>query len=444
MAHDWKMGQERPARPDRLSELADEINTSQNQKNDSKPKNLVRPIKPNNPVRDEYRQTLETLAPVIPTANTYLSIMDISENMSAKTAREQAALTNFKSKIRLIRSILTDKGIPEDRQNEIIREMQSSIGAKAFKGDITTEQDVTNEVNNAINNTVNSTNDFNKTLAATSQVAQTGLNAAKKVGEFLSQPSNVDKPDELTQETPNSNTPINNNPETPATPVIGENPEMQKETVPESKPETSPSSVNEVTQQMEEEPERPYFVRNNGVPIYSNDGYSIPGRLKDYSYSMINGNRDAIHAPGEINETNSVQINPSKKTTQMQKQPVQQQEQPVEEPDRNYVVANNSVPYYENTPGAGIDAHSPDRRDYSYGYENGERRIVNSPGEINESNSTISEPSIRPVDRGRFDYIRNNGWGSNSSILTRMGYSQDEIRRILDSSGAVRPEYFSY
>lgn len=53
-------------------------------------------------------------------------------------------------------------------------------------------------------------------------------------------------------------------------------------------------------------------------------------------------------------------------------------------------------------------------------------------------------PAIRPVDRGRFDYIRNNGWGSNSSILTRMGYSQDEIRRILDSSGAVRPEYFSY
>lgn len=53
-------------------------------------------------------------------------------------------------------------------------------------------------------------------------------------------------------------------------------------------------------------------------------------------------------------------------------------------------------------------------------------------------------PAIRPVDRGRFDYIRNNGWGSNSSILTRMGYSPEEIRRILDNSGAVRPEYFSY
>lgn len=58
--------------------------------------------------------------------------------------------------------------------------------------------------------------------------------------------------------------------------------------------------------------------------------------------------------------------------------------------------------------------------------------------------NTEQAPAIRPVDRGRFDYIRNNGWGSNSSILTRMGYSQDEIRRILDSSGAVRPEYFSY
>lgn len=68
---------------------------------------------------------------------------------------------------------------------------------------------------------------------------------------------------------------------------------------------------------------------------------------------------------------------------------------------------------------------------------------VGQPAEIVDY-SEPEMPSIRPVDRGRFDYIRNNGWGSNSSILTRMGYSQDEIRRILDSSGAVRPEYFSY
>ena len=334
----------------------------------------------------------------------------------------------------------------------------------SVKGEINSEQDVIDEISNTLG----------KVVIARTNKPQDNATTPQTTPEVVT--TQQQQPVAETP-TPSEAPPV----ETPATPVIGENPEMQGEAVPESKPETPPSSVNEITQQMpepdinyavmnngvpiyadenkvvpgkskdysytvengerhflhgleEEEKERNYLVRNNGVPIYSNDGYTVPGRLKDYSYGMVNGKRTIIHEPGEINETNSVQINPSKKTTQTR-------EQPVEEPDRNYVVANNSVPYYENTPGEGIDAYSPDRRDYSYGYENGERRVVNPPGEINESNSTTT---VRPVDRGRFDYIRNNGWGSNSSILTRMGYSQDEIRRILDSTGAVRPEYFSY
>lgn len=372
-------------------------------------------------------------------------------------ALEVALLRTFSNNEKLLRSALDSKGIPKAKQDDIITKLVKRIGLGAYSGMIKDDQDVIDEINNTIASTDANTSKVNdltqQILDSNAPMHTTTINPSGEVTTSTStnevkstSPQDRTQPFDITSITGGREL-ANNAPETQPvenTTETVENPPAQQPT-PEAP--AAPSSVSEITQQMPEatatpEPEqenyddteRPYFVRNNGVPIYSNDGYSVPGRLRDYSYSMINGNRDAIHAPGEINETNSVQINPSKKTTQTR-------EQPVEEPDRNYVVANNSVPYYENTPGEGIDAHSPDRRDYSYGYENGERRVVNPPGEINESNSTTT---VRPVDRGRFDYIRNNGWGSNSSILTRMGYSQDEIRRILDSTGAVRPEYFSY
>lgn len=191
--------------------------------------------------------------------------------------------------------------------------------------------------------------------------------------------------------------------------AIGDNPELQEE-----KAKTPPTdNQNTKEDEANQEPGGPGIME----PSYVTRGKAVFRRLSDITSNMANNNTNQEPAPVREEEediTEEENVSPTPTTTTANKSDTSTTAStPVQE---------------EKTPTPASARTSTSAR---------------QPAEIVDY-SEPEIPSIRPVDRGRFDYIRNNGWGSNSSILTRMGYSQDEIRRILDSSGAVRPEYFSY
>ena len=165
----------------------------------------------------------------------------------------------------------------------------------------------------------------------------------------------------------------------------------------------------------EQESEK-YLVANNGVPYYQNDNNVVQGpytSARDYSYAAdAEGNRGIVNQPGEITPENSTITSVRDVTRQMRAKTAsrarpaeQQQQQPTAQPT--------------NT----AQAPAPQRRYTSAEIEG------------------VDNSDIAPVNQGWYDYIRNQGYGSTSSILSQMGYSQDKIRRMLDSSGAIRPEF---
>ena len=159
-----------------------------------------------------------------------------------------------------------------------------------------------------------------------------------------------------------------------------------------------------------------YVVANNGVPYYPREDNRLPSSYrgwKDFSYGVdTEGNRTIVNEPGEITPENSTISSVRDVTRQMRARTAsrarpaeQQQQQPTAQPT--------------NT----AQAPAPQRKYTSAEIEG------------------VDNSDIAPVNQGWYDYIRNQGYGSTSSILGQMGYSQDKIRRMLDSSGAIRPEF---
>lgn len=231
-----------------------------------------------------------------------------------------------------------------------------------------------------------------------------------------------------TQETPPENTNTTSTPETPTPTPSSEVETPERVPVTEQSPEVE-DVTTEGTAETEDGTETPstpttagqkpplnYLMANNGVPYYPNDNNLLQGpynSVKDYSYTAdTEGNRTMMNEPGEITPENSTITSVRDVTRQMRARTAsrarpaeQQQQQPTAQPTNN------------------AQAPAPQRKYTSAEIEG------------------VDNSDIAPVNQGWYAYIRNQGYGSTSSILSQMGYSQDKIRRMLDSSGAIRPEF---
>ena len=265
------------------------------------------------------------------------------------------------------------------------------------------------------------------------QAATTETNTAETPAASTNEPAPAENTNTVpTQETSLKNTNTTSTPETPApTSPSQETPAQetttQETTSPEEEPEEEPTrgAGLGVEAEDEENAETPieeqqraidYYTANNGVP-YNSDENNVPqgpsSNPKDYSYATdTEGNRTMMNEPGEITPENSTISSVRDVTRQMRARTAararpaeQQQQQPTAQPT--------------NT----AQAPAPQRRYTSAEIEG------------------VDNSDIAPVNQGWYDYISNQGYGSTSSILSQMGYSQDKIRRMLDSSGAIRPEF---
>lgn len=267
-----------------------------------------------------------------------------------------------------------------------------------------------------------------------------------RFGQYKSSPQSVrDVTTQMNQNTPETTQPQESTPETstaetPSAPAIETPPAENTNNAPTPPSQETPAQETTPQEETAEEvptrgaglgveaeeeesaetpignEQRPvdYYTANNGVP-YNSDENNVPqgpsNNPRDYSYATdTEGNRTMMNEPGEITPENSTITSVRDVTRQMRARtaprarPAEQQQQ--QAPQAN--PAQTPVP----------------QRKYTSAEIEG-----------------VDNSDIAPVNQGWYDYIRNQGYGSTSSILSQMGYSQDKIRRMLDSSGAIRPEF---